>query len=315
MGKRSTTPQAFTLVTKHGLRTASAGTTGSSAGSSGSGAACSTACDTGSMTTAVSSAGAVMASSTGAGSATGAGIFRASGSGIGSGIGSVCETELSGAGTAAGCAGIGWRLASSDAVKASIAAGQSSGFVLSSIASSVDCVAASSWPAAESRLTARSTAWSRVSFGFAATAGASSSASASIDSATSAVSCFSSSLAGSRPAAWGSGVASDASVPLKASRIAAVVIADVQPACVNSNSPADSHSDRQGLKNALLGSLVFIAMVFIYEACRAAPGPPGPGRGGGRVEIVEARDQGQLAGFGLPLPAGATPLVPAGNAG
>jgi hypothetical protein len=55
-------------------------------------------------------------------------------------------------------------------------------------------------------------------------------------------------------------------VPLKASRIAAVVIADVQPACVSSKSPANSHSDRQGLENALLGSMVFIAVVFMSLA-------------------------------------------------
>jgi hypothetical protein len=61
-------------------------------------------------------------------------------------------------------------------------------------------------------------------------------------------------------------VARDASVPLKASRIAAVVIADVQPACVSSNSPADSHSNRQGQENALLGSLVFIAVMFMSLA-------------------------------------------------
>jgi hypothetical protein len=34
-----------------------------------------------------------------------------------------------------------------------------------------------------------------------------------------------------------------------------------------------------------------------------------------KVEILEASEQGQMAGFGLPLPGGATPLVPAGNAG
>jgi hypothetical protein len=57
-------------------------------------------------------------------------------------------------------------------------------------------------------------------------------------------------------------------VPLKASRIAAVVIADVQPACESSKIPAGSHNDRYVMEKAVLGSLVLITMVLSSQAFR-----------------------------------------------